>query len=180
MINKVCICSLCSVYYLHLQHHNRSALSTAMDVYINRCLDNIVAGGVQISGLHATVAPRRQQLQSSPTLEEFVFTPYVDRECLRDSRKHADQLRLCKGTINSCFVVVTYTQWLLHWVHHAITQSDPFCFQNCLNSSCSLWQIQCWKYSSWVFVHVDIALKSLSAAHPWCKSPVQANHVAAA
>lgn len=71
-----------------------------MDVYINRCLDNIVAGGVQISGLHATVAPRRQQLQSSPTLEEFVFVPYVDTQCLVGNRKLSDQLRVCRGTVS--------------------------------------------------------------------------------
>uniref|UniRef100_A0A7N9B0T0 Fatty acid synthase n=1 Tax=Mastacembelus armatus TaxID=205130 RepID=A0A7N9B0T0_9TELE len=53
----------------------------AVDVHVNRCLDNIVAGGVQICGLHATVAPRRQQ-QSPPTLEEYVFVPYVETECL--------------------------------------------------------------------------------------------------
>ncbi|KAL6094787.1 fasn [Pungitius sinensis] len=69
----------------------------AMDVHVNRCLDSIVAGGVQICGLHATVAPRRQQQQSPPTLEEFVFVPYVDTECLTDDGNLAEQLRLCKG-----------------------------------------------------------------------------------
>lgn len=73
---------------------------TAVDVYINRCLDNIVAGGVQISGLHATVAPRRQQLQSSPTLEEFAFVPNVDAQCLRSNGKLAEELRVCRGTVS--------------------------------------------------------------------------------
>lgn len=72
----------------------------AIDVHVNRCLDNIIAGGVQICGLHATVAPRRQQQQSPPTLEEFVFVPYVDTECLTANGKLAEQLRLCKGLIN--------------------------------------------------------------------------------
>uniref|UniRef100_A0A8P4GFA7 Fatty acid synthase n=1 Tax=Dicentrarchus labrax TaxID=13489 RepID=A0A8P4GFA7_DICLA len=71
----------------------------AVDVNVNRCLDNIVAGGVQICGLHATVAPRRQQQQSAPTLEEFVFVPYVETECLTANGKLAEQLRLCKGLI---------------------------------------------------------------------------------
>uniref|UniRef100_A0A8D3B9P6 Fatty acid synthase n=1 Tax=Scophthalmus maximus TaxID=52904 RepID=A0A8D3B9P6_SCOMX len=53
-----------------------------LDVHVDRCLDNIVAGGVQICGLHATVAPRRQHQQIPPTLEEFVFVPYVETECL--------------------------------------------------------------------------------------------------
>lgn len=68
-----------------------------MDVTVNRCLDNIVAGGVQICGLHATVAPRRQQQQTPPTLEEFVFVPYTETECLTANGKLAEQLRLCKG-----------------------------------------------------------------------------------
>lgn len=79
-----------------------------MDVHVNHCLDNIVAGGVQICGLHATVAPRRQQQQSPPTLEEFVFVPYVDTECLASNGKLAQQLRLCKGTIDKpIFVAVS-------------------------------------------------------------------------
>uniref|UniRef100_A0AAQ5YJU9 Fatty acid synthase n=1 Tax=Amphiprion ocellaris TaxID=80972 RepID=A0AAQ5YJU9_AMPOC len=72
----------------------------AVDVNVSRCLDNIVAGGVQISGLHATVAPRRQQQQSPPTLEEFVFVPYVETECLTTNGKLVEQLRLCKGLIS--------------------------------------------------------------------------------
>uniref|UniRef100_A0A8C2CHT2 Fatty acid synthase n=1 Tax=Cyprinus carpio TaxID=7962 RepID=A0A8C2CHT2_CYPCA len=71
----------------------------AVDVHVNRCLDNITAGGVQICGLHATVAPRRQQQQTPPTLEEFVFVPYVDSDCLRTNEKLGDQLRHCKGLV---------------------------------------------------------------------------------
>lgn len=72
----------------------------AVDVHVNHCLDNIVAGGVQICGLHATVAPRRQQQQSPPTLEEFVFVPYVETQCLPVNGKLAEQLRLCKGLLH--------------------------------------------------------------------------------
>lgn len=72
----------------------------AVAVSVNRCLDNMVAGGVQISGLHATVAPRRQQLQSPPTLEEFVFVPHVDMQYLRSNGKLAEQLRLCRGMLH--------------------------------------------------------------------------------
>ncbi|MGH0136067.1 UNVERIFIED_CONTAM: hypothetical protein FKN15_019025 [Acipenser sinensis] len=70
-----------------------------VDVVVNRCLDNIVAGGVQICGLHATVAPRRQQQQTPPTLEEFRFVPYVETECLRGSEKLQAGLGQCKGLI---------------------------------------------------------------------------------
>ncbi|KAM4525814.1 fatty acid synthase [Fundulus diaphanus] len=72
----------------------------AVDVHVSRCLDSIVAGGVQLSGLHATVAPRRQQQQSPPTLEEFVFVPHVITECLATSQTHAEQLDLCKALIH--------------------------------------------------------------------------------
>uniref|UniRef100_A0A671PGD7 Fatty acid synthase n=1 Tax=Sinocyclocheilus anshuiensis TaxID=1608454 RepID=A0A671PGD7_9TELE len=71
----------------------------AVDVHVNHCLDNITAGGVQICGLHTTVAPRRQQQQTPPTLEEFVFVPYVDSDCLRTNEKLGDQLRHCKGLV---------------------------------------------------------------------------------
>lgn len=71
----------------------------AVNVFVNRCLDNITAGGVQICGLHATAAPRRQQQQTPPTLEEFVFVPYEDADCLRTNEKLADQLRHCKGLV---------------------------------------------------------------------------------
>ncbi|XP_068119118.1 fatty acid synthase [Hyperolius riggenbachi] len=52
-------------------------------VAVNNCLERIVSGGVQISGLHATTAPRRQQQQTPPTLESFVFTPYIEENCLQ-------------------------------------------------------------------------------------------------
>ncbi|XP_054609993.1 fatty acid synthase isoform X1 [Dunckerocampus dactyliophorus] len=72
----------------------------AVSVHLTRCLDKIAAGGVQISGLHATVAPRRQQQQIPPTLEEFLFVPYVETECLTANGKLVEQLRLCKGLIH--------------------------------------------------------------------------------
>uniref|UniRef100_A0AAY5EZH5 Fatty acid synthase n=1 Tax=Electrophorus electricus TaxID=8005 RepID=A0AAY5EZH5_ELEEL len=72
----------------------------AVDVHLNRCLDHIKAGGVQICGLHATVAPRRQQQQSPPTLEELVFVPYVETEYLGSDGKLQEQLRCCKSLIN--------------------------------------------------------------------------------
>lgn len=80
-----------------------------MGVHVDRCLDDIVAGGVQISGLHATVAPRRQQLQSPPTLEEFAFVPYVETRCLGGNGKLAEQLRVCRGTVSFWFLL-TFTK----------------------------------------------------------------------
>lgn len=84
----------------------------AVDVQVNHCLDSIVAGGVQISGLHATVAPRRQQ-QIPPTLEEFVFVPYVETECLSANEKITEKLRLCKGNTKKLFYMVVYLHTLV-------------------------------------------------------------------
>ncbi|XP_069024612.1 fatty acid synthase isoform X1 [Embiotoca jacksoni] len=93
--------SVCVDPALHLQRICEHADDKqAVDVHVSRCLDNIVAGGVQICGLHATVAPRRQQQQSPPTLEEFLFVPYVETECLATDGKLTEQLRLCKGLIH--------------------------------------------------------------------------------
>lgn len=72
----------------------------AVNISVNHCIDVIVAGGVQICGLHATVAPRRQQQQSSPTLECFGFVPYMKTECMQEDEELEEQLRLCKGLIH--------------------------------------------------------------------------------
>ncbi|XP_024117302.1 fatty acid synthase [Oryzias melastigma] len=71
----------------------------AVDVTVTRCLDSIVAGAVHISGLHATVAPRRQQQQSPPTLEEFIFVPYIKEDCLSSNLELVEQLNVCRGLL---------------------------------------------------------------------------------
>uniref|UniRef100_A0A3P8WFV6 Fatty acid synthase n=1 Tax=Cynoglossus semilaevis TaxID=244447 RepID=A0A3P8WFV6_CYNSE len=88
----------------------------ALDVHVDRCLDTIVSGGVQISGLHATVARRRDNQQNKPTLEEFVFVPYVETECLTNNGKLAEQLRLCRGLIR---------RLQLKLAHHGVKLSIP-------------------------------------------------------
>ncbi len=52
----------------------------AVKVLVDSELDICTAGGVQILGLHATVAPKRQQQQATPVLEEFHFIPYIEQE----------------------------------------------------------------------------------------------------
>ena len=47
-----------------------------MTVTVDGDLDVCQSGAVEILGLHATVAPRRQQAQTPPTLEHFNFVPY--------------------------------------------------------------------------------------------------------
>uniref|UniRef100_A0A8C3MMS5 Fatty acid synthase n=1 Tax=Geospiza parvula TaxID=87175 RepID=A0A8C3MMS5_GEOPR len=66
---------------------------------VDRCLDSLKAGGVQINGLHASVAPRRQQEQIPPTLEKFCFVPYTESSCLSSSAHLHAYLEQCKGLI---------------------------------------------------------------------------------
>ncbi|KAG8446408.1 hypothetical protein GDO86_014021 [Hymenochirus boettgeri] len=69
----------------------------AVRVAVNSCLDRIVAGGIQISGLHATTAPRRQQQQTPPILEKFAFAPYFEVECLLGDGHLHYLLEQCSG-----------------------------------------------------------------------------------
>lgn len=77
---------------------------SAFDVVVDRCLDSLKAGGVQINGLHASVAPRRQQERISPTLEKFSFVPYIENDCLSSSTQLHGYLEHCKGRMGLvCF-----------------------------------------------------------------------------
>lgn len=111
--------------------HHVSLISSAIDVHVYRCLDSIVAGGVQICGLHATVAPRRQQQQSPPVLEEFVFIPNVEAKCLSANGKLAEKFALCKGTSK------TYCLFIYFVAVSALTFQK--CYIHCMSSS----QIHC-------------------------------------
>ncbi|NXK65451.1 FAS synthase, partial [Sylvietta virens] len=73
----------------------------AFEVVVDRCLDNLKAGGVQINGLHASVAPRRQQELIPPTLEKFCFVPYIESSCLSSSAHLHAYLERCKGLIQN-------------------------------------------------------------------------------
>ncbi|XP_030143528.4 fatty acid synthase [Taeniopygia guttata] len=73
----------------------------AFEVVVDHCVDSLKAGGVQISGLHATVAPRRQQEQRPPTLEKFCFVPYTETSCLSSSAHLHAYLEHCKGLIKN-------------------------------------------------------------------------------
>uniref|UniRef100_A0A8B9S4W5 Fatty acid synthase n=1 Tax=Apteryx owenii TaxID=8824 RepID=A0A8B9S4W5_APTOW len=71
----------------------------AFDVIVDRYLDSLKAGGVQINGLHASVAPRRQQERVPPTLEKFCFLPYSESNCLSSSTQLHAHLEHCKGRV---------------------------------------------------------------------------------
>ena len=63
---------------------------------VDKVLDTCTAGGVEILGLHATVAPRRQQQQTPPTLEKFDFVPYMQPE---SSSKSSSLARYTETTL---------------------------------------------------------------------------------
>jgi fatty acid synthase, animal type len=48
-----------------------------LPAFVDRVLDVSICGGVEIQGLHASVAPKRG-LQTAPTLEEYKFVPNVE------------------------------------------------------------------------------------------------------
>ncbi|XP_066056968.1 fatty acid synthase [Chamaea fasciata] len=73
----------------------------ALEVFVDHCLDSLKSGGVQINGLHASVAPRRQQEQIPPTLEKFCFVPYTESSCLSSSAHLHAYLGRCKGLIRN-------------------------------------------------------------------------------
>lgn len=71
-------------------------MPAVVDAVVDRCLQTMVAGGVLISRLYASAAPRRQQ-ERSPTLEKFCFTPYLEGRCLAESTALQQELQVCRG-----------------------------------------------------------------------------------
>ena len=72
-------------------------VSIVADVTTSLCLGSTVSGGVHMSRIHTTAAPRRQQEQLVPTLEKFIFTPHVEAGCLSESPALQREVQLCKG-----------------------------------------------------------------------------------
>ncbi|NWU85061.1 FAS synthase, partial [Onychorhynchus coronatus] len=73
----------------------------AFEVVVDRCLNSLKAGGVQINGLHASVAPRRQQERTPPTMEKFCFVPYTESNCLSSSAHLHAYMEHCKGLMQN-------------------------------------------------------------------------------
>ncbi|XP_054702104.1 fatty acid synthase [Grus americana] len=73
----------------------------AFNVTVDHCLNSLKAGGVQIDGLHASAAPRRQQERNPPTLEKFCFVPYTESNCLSSSVHLHAYLGHCKDLIQN-------------------------------------------------------------------------------
>ncbi|XP_053145655.1 fatty acid synthase [Hemicordylus capensis] len=94
--------SVCIDPKLHQERvHKYSDEIEVFDAVVDRCLDTITAGAVQISGLHASVAPRRQQEQIPPTLEKFDFVPYAESGCLSSNAQLQSSFEQCKVLIQN-------------------------------------------------------------------------------
>ncbi|XP_013390789.1 fatty acid synthase isoform X1 [Lingula anatina] len=72
----------------------------AVPLSVNKYTNTCIAGGVEILGLHATVAPRRQQQQNPPVLEEYTFVPYKESNLLSSSNKAEYSKLLTDSTIH--------------------------------------------------------------------------------
>lgn len=44
----------------------------------------MVSGGVEMRGLKASLAPRRQQQQASPKLEKYTFVPFETNKVIKN------------------------------------------------------------------------------------------------
>ncbi|KAM8947762.1 fatty acid synthase isoform 2-T2 [Pelodytes ibericus] len=94
------ISSVCIDPQTHEGHvYEHSENTRVAPVTINTCLERIVSGGVQISGLHATTAPRRQQQQTPPILEKFTFIPYFEDGLLQKDAHLCSLLEKCRDKI---------------------------------------------------------------------------------
>jgi fatty acid synthase len=63
--------------------NNADVLTTGMPVYKYKNLNVVKCAGVEMRGLKASLAPRRQLTQAAPKLEEYTFTPYMDEPTLQ-------------------------------------------------------------------------------------------------
>ncbi|XP_075224694.1 fatty acid synthase-like [Lycorma delicatula] len=61
----------------HLQFIESLPENSGLPVYMYRNIDIIKSGGIELRGMKASLAPRRQQSQTLPKLEEYSFIPYV-------------------------------------------------------------------------------------------------------
>ncbi|NXI15750.1 FAS synthase, partial [Irena cyanogastra] len=99
----------------------------AFEVVVEHCLNSLKAGGVQINGLHASVAPRRQQEQMPPTLEKFCFVPYTESNSLSLSAHLHAYLERCKGLIRNLQskVAVHGVKLVIPGLETAVAATEP-------------------------------------------------------
>lgn len=73
----------------HLETVNSLPNAENIPVYMYRNIGVIKSGGVELRGMKASLAPRRQQVQSAPKIEKYQFVPYENTQPLiEDSEKN--------------------------------------------------------------------------------------------
>ncbi|XP_060839445.1 fatty acid synthase-like isoform X1 [Rhopalosiphum padi] len=60
----------------HLEYIETLPENSPVPVYMYRDIDVIKSGGIELRGMKASLAPRRQQSQAAPKLEKYTFVPY--------------------------------------------------------------------------------------------------------
>lgn len=75
--------------------HPELVAKEGVTVYKYKKLNVVKCPGIELRGLKASLAPRRQQTQASPNLEEFTFTPYFDDKSSSVMSSAARALRTC-------------------------------------------------------------------------------------
>ncbi|NXD84156.1 FAS synthase, partial [Halcyon senegalensis] len=130
---------------LHQEHTRQYQDNVeAVDVVMDHCLNSVKAGGVQISGLHVSVAPRRQQERTAPTLEKFCFVPYTESNCLSSSVHLHGCLERCKELMRilKAKVAVHGIKLVIHGLEDemAVAESSPIQkgLQHILAETCNL------------------------------------------
>jgi len=61
----------------HLEYIEALGENSTVPVYMYRDIDVIKSGGIELRGMKASLAPRRQQSQAAPKLEKYSFVPYA-------------------------------------------------------------------------------------------------------
>uniref|UniRef100_UPI00358E27BA fatty acid synthase isoform X2 n=1 Tax=Myxine glutinosa TaxID=7769 RepID=UPI00358E27BA len=71
----------------------------AVQVFLDPCLNRVLAGGVELRGLHATQAPRRG-LSHRPTLESMTFVPHRQEGILAEDARYSDYYACCLDVLD--------------------------------------------------------------------------------
>lgn len=79
----------------HRQSVKKLPADAGLPVYYYKSANIMKSGGIELRGLKSILAPRRQQTQSSPKLEQYTFVPYenpsgfAEKETPGQERTHA-------------------------------------------------------------------------------------------
>jgi hypothetical protein len=65
------------IAYYESIHTHLLCYSAVIPVHINKQLDIIQSGGVEVRGVRASTIAKRKNM-SKPVLEKYVFTPYIE------------------------------------------------------------------------------------------------------